>query len=419
MPTTTAVEPPGGVRAWLVWAVAVGVYFLAMFHRNGLGVAALEAQERFQVGPALLSALPVMQLVVYLVLQMPAGLLADRLGPRRTLLMGLLAMVAGVVLFAVAPNIHVAIAARVLIGAGDAVTFLNVLRLGALWFPRSQYALVSAFTGMIGGLGQVASVVPLSAALRGLGWTAAFLGAGAVTAVMVLLVLLVVRDRPAGMRDGHARKPLPVWASLVEAAKARGSRVGMANHIVMQAPYTMLAALWGYPFLVAGMGFAPAAAGLVLTVLGVATLWTSPVIGALIGRRPGVRKPTVLVSAVLLSLGWIALVAWPGGPPPAPVVVAHLACCSAAMMMAAPLSFDFARDGVPAHRTGVAAGLVNMSGFLAVVLTTVGAGLILEALPEPPSGPAFQLAFLPVAATTVAAALVLIVQLWRYPRVRR
>src|SRR5690606_4544886 len=139
-------DPPGGARAWLVWAVGVGVYFLAMFHRNGMGVAALEAQERFQVGPAVLSLLPMLQLLVYVVLQVPAGLMADRVGPRRSLLLGLASMALGVVLFAFAPNIALAVAGRVLIGLGDAVTFLNVIRLGALWFPRRRYALVRALT---------------------------------------------------------------------------------------------------------------------------------------------------------------------------------------------------------------------------------------------------------------------------------
>ncbi|MFC7743170.1 MFS transporter [Nocardiopsis composta] len=204
-------DPPGGARAWLVWAVGVGVYFLAMFHRNGMGVAALEAQERFQVGPAVLSLLPMLQLLVYVVLQVPAGLMADRVGPRRSLLLGLASMALGVVLFAFAPNIALAVAGRVLIGLGDAVTFLNVIRLGALWFPRRRYALVSALTGVVGGLGQVASVAPLSFALHGLGWTGAFLLTGGVTAVMMLLVALVVRDRPKGSRRRRRTPPCRCW----------------------------------------------------------------------------------------------------------------------------------------------------------------------------------------------------------------
>nr|WP_221308838.1 MFS transporter [Nocardiopsis mwathae] len=395
----------------MVWGVAVGVYFLAMFHRNALGVAALEAQERFHVGPALLSVLPVVQLVVYVALQVPTGLMADRLGPRRTLLMGLVAMTAGVVLFALAPNVEAAIAARVLIGLGDAVTFLNVIRLGALWFPRSRYALVSAFTGTIGGLGQVASVVPLSLALHQVGWTAAFLGAGALTALMMLLVLLVVRDRPAGMpAEAHPQERVSLRARLTEALRARGPRVGMASHVVLQAPYTMLAALWGYPFLVEGLGMAPVVAGTVLTVLGVSTLWVSPVLGAFVGRFPGVRAVFAIGLGVVLSAGWAAIAVWPGGPPPVWLVVAHFAVACAASVMAAPISFDFARDGVPAQRTGVASSLVNMAGFTAVVVTVLLAGVILEA------GAGFQAAFLPVTATTALGTVALALLLRRYPR---
>ncbi|WP_084469346.1 MFS transporter [Nocardiopsis trehalosi] len=410
VPAPAPAEPPGGARAWLVWGVAVGVYFLAMFHRNGLGVAALEAQERFDVGPALLSLLPMLQLLVYVLLQVPTGLMADRFGPRRSLLAGLAAMAAGVVLFALAPNIEAAVAGRVLIGLGDAVTFLNVIRLGALWFPRSRYALVSSLTGVAGGIGQVASVAPLSAALHGVGWTWAFLGAGGLTLLMMALVLLVVRDRPAGTAGPRVHAPVRARASVAEALRARGPLVGMAHHAAVMPPYTMLGVLWGYPFLVEGMGLAPAAAGLLLSALGAGVLWISPVLGAFVGRAPGIRRPFAIGLATLFSVGWTALVAWPGGLPPAPVVVAVLVVSAAGAVMAPALSFDFARDGMPAHRTGVASGLVNMSGFTTTVVATVAAGVILQA------GGGFQAAFVPVAATTVAATAVLVALLRRYPR---
>ncbi|TQN28812.1 cyanate permease [Haloactinospora alba] len=407
----SAPEPPGGARAWLVWGVAVGVYFLAMFHRNGLSVAALETQERFHVGPALLSVLPMLQLVVYVLLQVPAGILADRVGPRRTLLFGLAAMTCGVALFALAPNVQAAVAGRVLIGLGDAVTFINVIRLAALWFPRRRYALVSALTGTAGGLGQIASVGPLSAALHGPGWVAAFLGSAAVTAVMTLLVLLVVADSPTGPPGRRGtRQPVALRASVAEAFCRSGPRAGMAHHAAVMAPYTMLAVLWGYPFLVEGVGLTPAAAGAAMTALGAGTLWIAPTLGAVVGRRPGIRRPFATVFATVLSAGWITVVVWPGGPPPAPVSLAVLTVSSAGAMIAPSLSFDFARDGVPAHRTGVVSSVVNMSGFTTTVVATVAAGLILQA------GAGYQLAFLPITFTTVGASALLITQLWRSPR---
>ncbi|MDT0305158.1 MFS transporter [Streptomonospora wellingtoniae] len=409
--TTRAVpaEPSGGARAWLVWGIGVTVYFLAMFHRNGLGAAALEAQERFDAGPALLSLLPMLQLLVYVVLQVPTGLLADKVGPRVSLTAGAVLMAAGVALFAAAPSVEPAIAGRVLIGMGDAVTFLNVIRLAALWFPRSRYALVSGLTGVAGGVGQAASVAPLSFALHGLGWTGAFLAFSAVTLLMSLLVLTVVRDRPTGPLPAGTLPRVRALESITEALRTRGPRLGMVHHAAIMPPYTMLGVLWGYPFLVEGVGFDPAVAGTLLSGIGAAVLWVSPLIGALAGRYPGVRRPLATTLASMFAVGWLAVVGWPGGLPPSWIVLAVMVVSAAGAVAAPALSFDFARDGLPAERTGVASGLVNMSGFLTTVVVTVAAGMVLEA------GAGFQAAFVPLTATTALAGGALVTMLWKRP----
>lgn len=409
-------EPRGGARAWLVWGVAVGGYFLAMLHRNGLGVAALEAQSRFDVGPALLSLLPMLQLLVYVILQVPAGLLADRLGPRYTLVMGMTAMAVGSCMFALAPGIEMAVVGRFLIGLGDALVFLNVIRLAALWFPRARYALVSGLTGVVGGTGQVASAAPLAWALGGIGWVAAFLATAGLTVFMALLMLLMVRDRPAGAAGrSTVADPISAWAALKEALRADGPRIGMAHHAAVMAPFTMMMVLWGYPFLVNGLGLSEGAAALTLTGLAAGALPLAPLAGVLVGRRPGVRGYFALVFGGTLSLGWLLLVLWPDGAP-APLGVAVLALSALGQTMAPTISFDFARDGIPAGRTGVASGLVNMSGFTTAVVCTVAAGAILQTLPEEPSS--YQVAFVPMAVTTVLSTCVLAVFILRARRRR-
>jgi MFS family permease len=397
-----------------VWGVAVGGYFLAMLHRNGLGVAALEAQSRFDVGPALLSLLPMLQLLVYVVLQVPAGLLADRLGPRYTLVMGMAAMTVGACLFALAPGIEVAVAGRFLIGLGDALVFLNVIRLAALWFPRARYALVSGLTGVVGGTGQVASAAPLAWALDGFGWVAAFLATTVLTALMALLMLVVVRDRPAGAAGrSTVADPISVWAALKEALRSRGPQIGMAHHAAVMAPFTMMMVLWGYPFLVGGLGLSEDTAALTLTALAAGGLWMAPLAGVVIGRSPGVRRWLGLTLSTTLSLGWLLMVAWPGGVPVA-VGLTVLAASAIGQTLAPTVSFDFARDGIPASRTGVASGLVNMSGFTTAVVCTVAAGALLQTLPEGPE--AYQLAFVPMAVATVCATAALYYFVLRRPR---
>ena len=87
-----------------MWALAASFYLVAIFHRMSLGVASLDASERFGVSTSAIALLSTVQLGVYLVMQIPAGLLADRLGPRRSLTLGLLAMGAGELLFAFSPG---------------------------------------------------------------------------------------------------------------------------------------------------------------------------------------------------------------------------------------------------------------------------------------------------------------------------
>src|SRR5882672_2954231 len=94
-------NPGASRRAWTVWAAAVAVYLVAVFHRSSLGVAGLLAAHRFGIGASQLAAFTVLQLVVYAGMQIPVGLLVDRYGPRLLLGCGLVIMTAAQASFAV------------------------------------------------------------------------------------------------------------------------------------------------------------------------------------------------------------------------------------------------------------------------------------------------------------------------------
>src|SRR6185295_8847124 len=131
--------------------------------RTSLAVAASAATERFHIGASMLSTFVVLQLLVYAGMQIPVGLLVDRFGPRVVLVTGGLVMASGQALLAVAHEPATAIVARVLVGAGDALTFISVLRLIPAWFPGKRVPLVTQLTGLIGQVGQIGSTFPLSA----------------------------------------------------------------------------------------------------------------------------------------------------------------------------------------------------------------------------------------------------------------
>ena len=185
-------------RAWLIWIIGIFAYLVAVSQRTSFGVVGLEATERFQASAAEISFFTVLQLLVYAALQIPVGILVDRFGSRAMIAGGAVLMGLGQLQLAFAENIPGGVLGRVLVGAGDAMTFISVIRLLPIWFAPARVPLLTQLTGMSGQLGQLFSVVPFAMILHLAGWTPAFLTLAAMSALAVVLVLVLLQDLPPG-----------------------------------------------------------------------------------------------------------------------------------------------------------------------------------------------------------------------------
>lgn len=277
-----------------VWAVAVAIYLLAVFHRSSLAVAGLAASDRFDISAAQLSTFTVLQLVVYAGMQVPVGLLLDRFGSRRMLVGALLVLTAGQTAFAFAETFAVALTARAFVGVGDAMTFICVLRLVNAWFSPRRISLATQLTGQIGQLGALAAAAPMTWALSSLGWTRSYLVAAGVGLVLLVALLVVVSDTPElRIARGPAISGAEIRASIAESWAHPGTRLGFWTHFTTMFSSTTLALLWGYPYFVQGEGRSSATAGALLSLLVVSTMVAGPVMGAMVSRRPFQRSTYV------------------------------------------------------------------------------------------------------------------------------
>ena len=365
-------------RAWVVWSVAVAAYVAAVLQRTSFGVAGLDAAHRFGISAGALSVFAVLQLLVYAGLQVPVGIVLDRLGPRRLLVTGALLMAVGQLVLALSTGLAPAYLGRALVGAGDATTFISALRLVPAWFPPSRVPLLTQLTGLTGQVGQVLSAVPLVALLHGPGWTAAFGSAAAVAVVVAVAVTVAVQDDPEGRtRTPDAVPARRIAADLRSAWRHPGTRLGLWTHFTTQFPATVFALMWGFPFLVSGEGLRPAQASLLLTAFVLVGVAAGPVIGVLVQRHPLRRSWLVLGVVGVNATAWTAVLAWPG---PAPRLL--LAALVVALAVGGPgsmIGFDFARTFNPANRLGTATGIVNVGGFVASLLAILGIGVVLDA----------------------------------------
>ncbi|NBH05060.1 MFS transporter [Amycolatopsis sp. SID8362] len=397
-------------RSWLIWLAAVTVYLLAVFHRTSFGVAGLQAAERFGVGAAALGTFTVLQVGVYAAMQIPTGVLVDRYGPRRVLIVAVLILGTGQLLLGIAHSYGLGLLARGVLGLGDALTFVSVLRLVAAHFPGRQYALLTSFTAAVGYIGNLAATVPLALLLDVSGWTPTFLAVGALTVLYTLVVALRVRDVPAGETPPVREpvRPRQLAHQVAEAWRTPGTRLGFWVHFSTMFAPNALTLLWGVPWLVQGQGQSKAAASALLTVFVFGSMAGGPLLGGVIGRHPSLRMPLVGGYIGGAALIWAVLLSWPGTVPVAVLVpaFAFLALGGPASM----IGFALARDYNPLSRVGTATGVVNVGGFVATTIAALLVGVLLQW-----TGGSFRLSLLAIVAILALGTVRMLVW-WRRTR---
>ena len=363
-------------KVWLVWGVGVFAYVIAVLHRTSFGVSGLSAADRFSISPSVLSSFVVLQIVVYAGMQIPAGVLLDRYGSRIMIAVGAFIMMSAQLALAFTESLPVAIGARIAVGAGDALTFISVLRLVPQWFPPRQVPLVSQFTGILGQLGQVMSALPFMLLLSGPGWTFAYGSAAAVGLLAFALALSVIRDAPPGADVVAVPAGAKEIGRQIKTVWMRpGTRLGFFSHMGTQFSITTFALLWGVPYLKSAQGLDSTTVGSLLTLSVISAIVAGPILGILTGRYPMRRSWLVLTIMVASALMWTIVLSRSEQSP-----LWLLTILVVVISVGGPgsvIGFDYARTSNPSSAMGTAQGMVNIGGFLASLIVIQVMGVIL------------------------------------------
>jgi len=366
------------VRSWIVWTVGLAGYIVAVMDRTTLGVSGLDAAQRFHASPGVLSTFVVLQIVVYAGGQIPAGLLLDRYGSRIMIVAGGLLMALGQLTLAFTEHLPAAIAARGVLGLGDAFTFISVLRLVPYWFTERQIPLITQLTGITGQLGQVLSALPFLSLLSGFGWNTAYLSAAGFGLLVVALAVALVKDTPHGRAEPvHSEGVRETLSHLKTTWLRPGTRLGFFTHMATQFSVTVFALMWGVPYLTEAQGLSRGTAGALLTVSVASAITSGILVGLFTGKNPHRRSLVVLGIIISNALVWTVLLALPHRAPLwlLVVVIVVISVGGPGSMV----GFDFARTFNPSRTLGTASGIVNMGGFLASLLVMQAMGMIIGA----------------------------------------
>lgn len=343
-------------------AALVAAYVLSQFYRAFLAVLTPVLGVEIGAMPDDLAFASGIWFLVFALAQIPVGSALDRVGPRVTASVGLGIAGAGAGVFAMATGAGAVTAAMVLIGAGCAPVLMAAYYIFARTYPAAVFGTLAGMVIGIGSLGNIASSLPLAAAVEAFGWRATLWGVAGVTLAVAVALAVLVRDPPKV--EGAGR-----WSAL-DLLRMRALWPVLVMMAVCYAPAAGLRGLWVGPYYADVFGADAAAIGVATLVMGGAMVLGNFAYGPL-DRVLGTRKWLIFggnlgVLACLAGLilmpeagGWVTLALFAGlgfFGASYPMVIAH------------------GRAFFPPHLVGRGVTLLNLFGLGSVGIAQLATG---------------------------------------------
>ena len=370
-------------RRWLIWGTLAVVFLLVSVYRLSTAVLAERLAAAFDASATELGTLHASYFVVYAALQLPAGVLADRVGIRWSATAAAVAMNVGAVAFALSGSYAGAFAGRALIGVGASVVYIAILRFCANWFRPDEFATMNGLTVAVAGFGGILATTPLAVVVGAFGWRATFVGLGAVGLAVAVGVFALARDSPsaAGL-DPVADVPDPSDLTLREVgANVRLVLADRGTWLVSIALFAgtgvtlTLLGLWGVPYVVQVYGVSTTQASL-YTLLGSVGLMVGPPLFGWLSDRLGHRTPLMVVGGACYAATTLVL-AVTEQPPRFVVAGAYFGV--AFLLGALMLGYTVAKERHGSDASGVATGTVNAVAFAGAAVLPAVMGAVLDA----------------------------------------
>jgi MFS family permease len=373
---------------------------LSQFFRASTNVIAPELIRDLSLTPEMLGLANACFFWALLAIQVPVGLLFDRIGARLTVAVLAIFAVAGALMHAVVTTGNGLAAARFLLGLGHGGSFMASIFLVSRWYPRQSWTTVLSWVWAGSMLGIATAGTPLAYASVMIGWRPTFLILAAVSTVVAVLFLLLVRDHPPGMpeerREGETLSS--ALKGFMTILRLPGLLHVLALQTVAYAVLTTILGLWAGTYLHDVHGLTSVQRGNVLIAMAVGQIFGLLVIGPL-DRLLDTRKWVAVGGATGTLAVLTTLALFPDLPTPMAVALLVILAAVAAY---GPVVVSHARTFYPEHLAGRGITTANMSQLLGCALMPMVTGLIPGLFPIGPVGyatEAYRWIFAAIAAT--------------------
>ncbi len=294
----------------------------------------------------------------YAPMQLPAGVLFDRYGPRKLMTFALVLCAIGSFFFASTDSVFTAAMGRFLIGIGSAFSFIGVLVLLSRWFPPQYFAILAGIAQAMSSVGAMFGEMPLAAMTEALGWREASFILAIMGLILAIFLWTFIRDYP-----NHPTQEKPLhrfrdeWQRLVAVCKHAYTWKTGAYAFTIWTPIAVFAALWGVPYLEEKYQIGVVEASGMCSMIWLGIGIGSPVLGWLSDRFYS-RRLALGLSAFFGFLATCVLLYVPGVEMSWMYLVLFVLGLGAGGQT---VSFAVVKDNNPNHLVGTASGFNNLS----------------------------------------------------------
>ena len=356
----------------LALAAVIAAYMLSFFHRFAPAGIAQDLAAAFSTSATSLGALAATYFYVYTLMQVPTGILADTLGPKRLLIGGALVAAAGSVAFGFAGSLDAALLGRTLIGLGVSVTFIAMLKLIALWYDERRFASLVGLAMLLGNFGSVLAGSPLTAFAEALGWRSVFFLAAGLSLLTALACWFSIAENPDRKRLAFDRTV--ILGGLAQVLRNRATWPPLLANFGIAGSFFAFAGLWATPYLGTVHGLSRVAAANHLSLYFAGFALGCFVIGT-ISDRLGRRKPVLLAGALAYLAFWGL---WLSAVPLPSAATYPLFALMGLATSSFSLTWACAKEVNPPELSGMSTSVVNMGGFLAGALLQPAIGRLMD-----------------------------------------
>ncbi len=283
---------------WMIWGTIALFYFYQFLLRVSPSVIADDLMRDLNIHACSLGELASYYYIGYTTMQIPVGLLIDRIGIRKPLVCAILLCVLGCYLFATNESYFMLSLGRGLMGIGSAFAFLSCVKSGALWFKPCQLGLLVGLTLMLGTAGGAAGGPGISFMLELMTWRHIFVFFLIVGFLLSILAWYLVKDYSQSGDNASDTRPLSILKALHIVLKNPQTYIFGFYGGLMYIPLSAFADMWGTPYLIEAYQVSKSVAASTVSMMYLGIGLGSP-LAAYFSDRLRSHKKVMLIGALL------------------------------------------------------------------------------------------------------------------------